>query len=50
MAALTCAVYRAHQSSHRRTPDGWICDVCQEEPMTAAPIATAPAKPAITLR
>jgi hypothetical protein len=27
-ATIACADYDAHQSWHRRTPAGWICDAC----------------------
>jgi len=27
--ASPCEDYRSHRSAHRRTPGGWVCDVCQ---------------------
>lgn len=29
---IDCRDYRAHQSRHRRTPDGFVCDACDETP------------------
>ena len=30
-ATVACADYRAHQSRHRLTADGWTCDACRPE-------------------
>ncbi len=30
-ATIACADYRAHQSRHRLTADGWTCDACRPE-------------------
>jgi hypothetical protein len=30
LATVSCGDYRAHQSHHRRSSAGWICDRCTE--------------------
>ena len=29
--SIACRDYATHQTSHRRTPDGWTCDACSAE-------------------
>jgi len=30
-ATVACRSYATHQSFHRRTSEGWVCDACTEE-------------------